>query len=69
MYMEVKEEKRLVHAVVEAVEEYKIHRLLGSVCISCRSSTTRTSRGTAKGSGRQLATAACITTFACTSLH
>ena len=59
-----------MHAVVEAaVEEYKIHRLLGSVCISCRSSTTRISRGSAKGSGRQLATAPCITTFACTSLH
>ena len=26
-------------------------------------------RGSAKGIGRQLATAACIPTFACTSLH
>ena len=33
MYREVKEEKRLVDAVEEAVQEYNMHRLLRSVCI------------------------------------
>ena len=32
-------------AVLEAVEEYNMHRLLRSVCISCRSCTIRLSRG------------------------
>ena len=56
----------MVDAVEEAEEEYKIQRQQRSVSISCRSSTTTISRGSAKGSGRQLATPPCITTFACT---
>jgi hypothetical protein len=69
MSLEVKEKTRLVHTVVEAEEEYKIQRQQRSASTSCRSSPTRISRGSAKGSGgRQLATPPCITTFACTSL-
>ncbi len=48
MYAEVKEVKRLVHAVVEAVQDYNMHRLLQSVCIFWRSCTTRLCRGRAR---------------------
>jgi hypothetical protein len=33
MHIEVTEEKRLVHAVEEAVQEYNMHRLLRSACV------------------------------------
>ena len=51
MYIEVKEEKRLADAVVEAVQEYNMHRLLWSVCIFWRSCSTRLSRGRARAVG------------------
>jgi hypothetical protein len=48
VYVEVKEVKRLVEAVEEAVQEYNMHRLLRSACICWRSCSTRLCRGRAR---------------------
>ncbi len=56
----------------ESLKVYIIHIYI-YICIYIEAKEekrlVRISRGGAKGSGRQLATAACITTFACSSLH
>ena len=41
----------MVHAEEEAVQEYNMHRVLRSVCICWRSSSTRLSRGSARSWG------------------
>jgi hypothetical protein len=48
MYVEVKDVQMLVHALVNAVQEYNMHGFLWSVRIFWRSCSTRLSRGSAR---------------------